>query len=160
MRSGDARRGLVRYPGGRVVVLLLIAAALSGCGGSGSSGKPTAGLHGGVSPGSASISSGSPTAQGPSTGTVTGQVLFVGGPAPGLPRALKNGGTVVFTGTPMVHAPLDTRGRYLVHLSPGAYRVTARSPDYINGHGVCEARRAIRVAIGGHAFVKVYCQIR
>jgi hypothetical protein len=148
------------WPSGRVLVLLIIGAALSGCSGSGSSGKPSAGSHDGVSPGSASIHNGSPTGQRPSTVRVTGQVLFVGGPAPGLPSVLRYGGTVVFTGTPTVHAPLDTNGRFLVHLSPGTYRVTATSPDYMNGRGVCEAAQPVRVTDGGRASVKVYCQIR
>ena len=86
--------------------------------------------------------------------------MFVGGPAPGLPRVLKHGGTVVFTGTPTVHAPLGTNGRFLVNLSPGTYRVTATSPDYNSGRGVCEAAQPVRVIDGGSASVKVYCQIR
>ena len=150
----------MRCPGGRLLGLLLIVAALSACGGSGSSGKPSARSHSGVSPGSASTNNGRPTAQGPSTGTVTGHVLLVGGPAPGLPRALTHGGTVTFTGTPTVHAPVDSHGRFLVHLTPGTHRVTATSPDYLDGHGVCEARQPLRVAVGGRASVKVYCQIR
>jgi hypothetical protein len=147
-------------PGGRCLLfLLLLAAALAGCSTSASSEKPSAGSDPRVSPGFASTDSGSPTVPGPSTGTVTGRVLFVGGPAPGLPRAPKNGGTVVFTGTPPAQAQVDTHGRFSVQLTPGNYRVRATSPDYINGHGVCEARQPVHVTDGGHASVTVYCQI-
>jgi hypothetical protein len=66
---------------------------------------------------------------------------------------------VVFTGTPPAQAHLDTHGRFLVHLTPGTYRVRATSPDYINGHGLCEARQPVQVTDGGRASVKVYCQI-
>jgi hypothetical protein len=151
----------MRGPGGRVLVPLLIAAALSGCSGSGPSASPSTGSQGGASPAATGLDGGSQDGQGPPpTGTVTGHVFLVGGPVPGQPRAVKGGGTVVFTGTPTVHAPVNTHGLFSVHLAPGTYRVSATSPDYVNGQAACEARQPVRVTDGGRAWVKIYCQLR
>jgi hypothetical protein len=144
----------------RALLLLVFVAALSGCSGSGSSGQPSAGSYGGVSPGTASSQSESLASQTPPTGRVGGHVLFVGGPAPGLPRVLKHGGTVTFTGVLTFSTPVHTHGAFSAHLSPGTYKVTATSPDDDGGRAVCAARRPVRTTEGSSASVKVYCQIR
>ena len=140
--------------------LLVFVAALAGCSGSGSSGQPTVDSNTGVLPGTAGRQSASPTSQRPAIGKVSGQVLFVGGPAPGLPRVLKHGGTVTFTGALTSKASVHTHGAFSAYLSPGTYKVTATTPDDDGGRAVCVARRPVRVTDGSSAFVEVYCQIR
>ena len=85
--------------------------------------------------------------------------MFVGGPPPGLPRPVKQGGTVTFTGAKTFKSPVNARGAFSAYLSPGTYRITATSPDVDSGRGVCFARLPVRVTDGSSASVKVYCQI-
>src|SRR6476661_5964502 len=142
----------------RVLFPLVVVVALTGCSGSGSTGKPLAASPGGdsTSPGSASSQSASQASQEPPMGRVAGQLLFVGGPAPGLPRAVKQG-MVTLSGAQTVKTPVDTHGAFSVLLSPGTYRITATSPDYNGGRGVCVASRPVRVVDRGSESVKVYC---
>lgn len=145
----------MKPPIGRALTALVVLAALSGCSASGSPGKPLAGSRGSGSaaPGSASSQSLS------ANGRVDGQVLFVGGPAPGAPRAVNPGGTVLFTGAVTLKAPVHTHGAFSVRLSPGTYSITATSPDYEDSRGVCAGKRPVRVTEGSSASVKVYCHI-
>ncbi len=55
---------------------------------------------------------------------------------------------------------LTSQGAFVIHLHPGTYKVTATSPDYNAGKGLCAAPAPVRVTDGGLASVKVYCQIK
>jgi hypothetical protein len=102
------------------------------------------------------------TAAGPSrptTGVVAGRVLFVGGPAPGRPRPLTEG-SVTLEGAQAATTPLDGEGSFVVHVPPGTYRVTATSPEYDDGRGVCRAPRPVPVLQGERVSIRVFCQIR
>jgi hypothetical protein len=92
------------------------------------------------------------------TGTLTGQVQYVGGPAPGSPRPVA-GGTVTFAGSGRTTAAMSEQGRFSAELNPGIYVVTATSPDYNSG-AACEALHPVRVSAGETASVEVFCQVR
>jgi hypothetical protein len=139
-----------------LLTALVVIAALSGCSSPGPPETPLAGSRGSGSASAGSASSQSVNAK----GKVAGQILYVGGPAPGAPRALKRGGTVVFTGALTFKAPVHSHGVFSVRLSPGTYSITATSPVYHGGRGVCAAQRRVRVTDGSSASVKIYCQIR
>jgi hypothetical protein len=95
------------------------------------------------------------------TGTITGQVKLVGGPARGTnsmrPVA---GGVVTFAGTGRSTAAMSEQGRFTAELRPGIYAVTATSPDYNSGGAACAAVHPVRVSAGKVASVEVFCQIR
>lgn len=143
----------------RVLLPLLVVAALTGCSGSGSMGKPLAGTQGADSTSGSASNRTSVANQKPPLGMVAGQLLFVGGPAPGFPRAV-SGGTVTFSGARTVTTHVDSNGTFSVPLSPGTYTVTATSANYNSGRGVCMASRAVRVADRGTESVRVYCQVK
>jgi len=144
----------------RILLPLVVVAAIAGCSGSGSSGKPSAESPSSdsASPATASSQSANSGRQKP-MGRVAGEVLYVGGPPWGIPRPVQ-GGTITFTGAVTFKAPVNTRGAFSAYLSPGTYRVTATSPDVDSGSGVCLARRPVPVTDGGSASVKLYCQIK
>jgi hypothetical protein len=150
----------------RALLAVLVVAVVSGCG-SGSTGKPSAASSAANPARSGSISSQSIGlgSQRPPLGKIAGQLLFVGGPAPGLPRPRPAvHGTVTFTVTGTARdlstVPVDIHGAFSVHLSPGTYSITATSPDYDGGHGVCLAKRPVRVSDRSSTAIKVYCQVR
>lgn len=128
------------------LVGLVSAAALGGCG---------AGEHSPASGSLTTISSGDEV----TTGTLAGQVVYVGGPAPGSPRPLA-GGAVMFEGAERTTATMSQRGRFFVELEAGVYVVTATSPDYKSSGAVCEAAHPVRVSAGKASSVRVFCQVR
>ena len=95
------------------------------------------------------------------TGTITGQVELVGGPARGAnsmrPVA---GGVVTFAGSGRTTAAMSEQGRFTAELRPGVYVVTATSPDYNSGGAACRAVHPVRVSAGKVASVEVFCQVR
>lgn len=135
-----------------LIPLMVLAALTSGCSGGGDSAEtPSKGPRSG--PNSDAENPQSPA------GTLTGRLLFIGGPYPGDPRALSRG-TVTFTGVSPSKAHVDVRGNFSVKLKPGTYRITATSSDYLGGDGICEAMGPVLVIDGGDVSVDVYCQIR
>jgi hypothetical protein len=95
------------------------------------------------------------------TGTLTGQVKLVGGPADGANSVRPvAGGTVMFAGLGRTTAAMSEQGRFTAELKPGIYVVTATSPDYNSGGAACEAVHPVRVTAGKVASVEVFCQVR
>ena len=98
-----------------------------------------------------------------SSATLTGQLQWVGGPAPGSPVA--HPGTVHVVNADdsvdqTVRAGDD--GRWEIYLPPGTYRVLATSPGYGSKAGnfdACSASRAITVDAGESVAVDVFCQL-
>lgn len=141
-------------------LLTAVAATLTSCSGSGGH-SPAA------SPGSGSIPQQSESSQPPgdasgnvtTTGRVAGRLVSVGGPAPSAQGPL-SGGTVTFAGGTLVAAKVDSHGRFSAQLRPGTYRVTATSPNYLGGHGLCVTPGPLRVTAKGSTSVKVYCEER
>jgi hypothetical protein len=143
------RGGLARAP---LIALVLLATLACGCGGGGDAAKtPAIGQRNGAN-------AGAERAQSP-TGTLTGQVLYIGGPPSTPPRPVA-GGVVTFAGSGRSSAAMSMQGRFSAELSPGVYVVTATSPDYNSGRAACEAVHPVRVSAGEIASVKVYCQVR
>lgn len=99
-----------------------------------------------------------------SSATLTGQLQWVGGPAPGSPVA--HPGTVhVVNADDSVDQTVGAGddGRWEIHLPPGTYRVLATSPGYGSKAGnfdACSASRAITVGAGETVTVDVICQLR
>jgi hypothetical protein len=93
------------------------------------------------------------------TGTITGQVQYVGGPATESPRPVA-GGSVTFAGSGRTIAAMSEQGRFSAELDPGMYVVTATSPDYDSGDTSCKAIHPVRVIAGEMASVRVFCQVR
>jgi len=102
-----------------------------------------------------------PTVRAASPATLTGRLLWVGGPAPG--NSTPRSGTVHVVNADnsvdqMVEAGDD--GRWTVHLPPGTYQVRATSPGFGSKTGdvdACSANRAVTVAAGESVTVNVYC---
>jgi hypothetical protein len=92
----------------------------------------------------------------PSTGHVRGQLLFVGGPAPGSARPLS--GTVTLSGHVQMNVTVGLRGHYFATLPPGVYRVEGRSPQFGSGTYPCHAQARVTVGPNETAQADVYCQ--
>ena len=93
------------------------------------------------------------------TGTLEGQVVYVGGPAAGSPRPLA-GGAVMLEGAERTTATMSQQGHFSAEVEAGVYVVTATSPDYKSGGAVCEAAHPVRVSAGKVSSVEVFCQVR
>jgi len=94
---------------------------------------------------------------------VTGQLVEVGGPAPGPPRGVP--GAVRFTGQGRpVSVDTDAGGHFTVELAPGTYTVTGTSPLYGDGQYTCRADAPLVVPDTGLRpgpdDVIVSCQLR
>jgi hypothetical protein len=97
----------------------------------------------------------------PDSATVEGRLLGVGGPAPGDPRPMKRG-TVTLTGPDgsRIQGQVDDQGHYAIGVSPGTYRITARSKDYQGGAVDClPEKRSTELAKGTTTTVDVYCSM-
>jgi hypothetical protein len=91
-------------------------------------------------------------------GTITGSLREVGGPAPGLDRAI--GGVIRVTRSSNVWEGSTTgAGAFSVDLPVGTYTVTGTSPVILDG-GVCSAGRPVVVARGRTTTVDVICSIK
>lgn len=138
---------LVRRSSLAPLVVLVAAAAVGGC----SAGDRTS---------TSAATSARDTSGGEAkTGTLTGYVVYVGGPAPGSPRPVA-GGAVMFAGTERTTTAMSDHGHFSAELEPGVYVVTATSPDYKSGRAVCEAAHPVRVSAGRTASTHVICQVR
>lgn len=101
-----------------------------------------------------------PTPPADATGTVKGRIRVVGGPAPGLDRAVPGvvrvraglpGGALVTT----VRA--NRRGRFAVSLLPGRYHLSATTPAV--EHGVCLQAGVITIRASRPLSADVVCAI-
>jgi len=91
------------------------------------------------------------------TGTVTGQLMLVGGPAPGAPVPLT--GTVTAQGRGSDHvATTDSHGRFSFNLPVGSYLLSGHSPKYDDGNGTCNSEAQITVQPHRVQQVNVLCQ--
>jgi hypothetical protein len=92
---------------------------------------------------------------------VTGQLIRIGGPAPGLPIPLP-GQIEARDGSGHHYAvPVGRDGRFRLHLPPGTYLVTGHSPQIQDGKGLCSAAKTVTVTRTGLLKnVHVICQIR
>jgi hypothetical protein len=96
--------------------------------------------------------------QNPASGTLSGHLYGVGGPAPGSPRPWP--GTVTLTG-PGVHrdVPVGASGTYSVVVPAGSYTVVGHSPLYESGAGLCQATGTATVTTGHTTRADVLCQM-
>jgi hypothetical protein len=78
------------------------------------------------------------TTPGPPTGIVEGALLEVGGPPPGLDRAVFGTITVTAPDGRTTAVTTDRRGRYSATLAPGTYEAVGHSPSYGSGANDCE----------------------
>ena len=93
------------------------------------------------------------------TGSISGTLEAVGGPAPGSPRPLP--GQVSATGGGHTYSvAVGQSGRYSITVPGGSYIVTGRSPLNESGTATCEARGSVRVQPPGDATADVLCQER
>lgn len=91
------------------------------------------------------------------TGTLTGHLFLVGGPAPGTPRALT--GKVIANGPRGRRATAtDATGKFVLHLPAGRYSLIGRSPLYDGGRTVCKPATQITIQPAGQQTANVYCQ--
>ncbi len=96
----------------------------------------------------------------PTTGTLTGTLEAVGGPAGVGPRPLS--GQVTFhgsTGRIYTITP-GANGRFSIHPAVGTYTVSGRSSQFEGGTGDCQASGPVTVTKGSTSSVEVDCQVR
>ena len=110
-------------------------------------------------PAAAPLAAGSSVTASPATGTLTGHLYGVGGPAPGAPRPWP--GIVTLTG-PGVHRDIQVgvNGSFSVLVPAGTYTVAGRSPRYGSGAGWCRAAGPATVTTGHRTRADVLCQMR
>jgi Tol biopolymer transport system component len=92
------------------------------------------------------------------TGTISGHLFAVGGPAPGLHRPLP--GTIFVSGSADFHAEVGSDGSYSLVVPAGTYAVSGRSPLYQAGHLVCHASSPVTLTSGSVVKADVFCQER
>ncbi|MBO9523596.1 MAG: carboxypeptidase regulatory-like domain-containing protein [Nocardioidaceae bacterium] len=98
----------------------------------------------------------------PDSATIQGRLLAVGGPAPGDPRPMKRG-TVTLTGADgsRIQGQVDADGRFAIGVSPGTYRISARSKDYQGGAADClPAKQPGPLDKGTTTTVDVVCSLK
>lgn len=93
------------------------------------------------------------------TGVARGQLLFVGGPAPGSPRPLRSG-RVDFSGNTQVGVRVGHNGNFSASLPQGTYEVTGRSKQFGSGSYECRAAGPIDVISQTTTRIDVYCQVK
>lgn len=94
----------------------------------------------------------------PTTYTVTGRMMSVGGPvgadddpAPGTVTAANDAGVV------FAQVQTDADGRFEISLAPGAYLLTGRSSHYQSGQADCEAEGSVVVVDTNLTDIDVIC---
>lgn len=94
------------------------------------------------------------------TGTLTGHLYGVGGPAPGSPVAWP--GTITVSGNRITRrVPTGPDGSYTIPgLPPGSYTLTGHSPSYGGGTYPCRALTPARVRKGAETVANTYCEMR
>ncbi len=96
--------------------------------------------------------------------TVTGQLVAIGGPAPGAARPLV--GTVVAhrgtatNGPVAASAPTDADGRFSLTVPPGTYELTGASSFIDGGRGLCVSSPVTVTRSTPATAVAVICNIR
>jgi hypothetical protein len=95
---------------------------------------------------------------GPARGTISGSLLEVGGPAPGLDVAIP-GAISVESATASAAASTST-GDFSVDVPAGTYTVSGTSPRYNGGLSKCYAEGPVVVRRGRTTTVKVICAVR
>lgn len=89
------------------------------------------------------------------TDVLRGRLLFVGGPAPGLPRPLS--GTVVVTGKLTLAVSVGPDGRFVATVPAGTYRLAGSSPAFGSGQYGCHAMSRVRVVPNETVRADVLC---
>jgi hypothetical protein len=98
----------------------------------------------------------SPTGPPGPTGTLTGTLQAVGGPAGG-PRALSGQVTLHGSGGNIAAVTVGSTGRFSVPVTVGTYTVSGRSPQYEGGTADCKASGPVTVSKGVTSSVEVDC---
>ncbi len=122
-----------------------------------------AGRVGGAPGGSAAHASSSAASAGSaSIGTLGGVVETVGGPAPGSPHPVRATVIVRGAGRSVVEVSTAPDGAFSIDLPAGTYQVTARSPRYQDGRGVCHPGSASTIGVqpGRTTKVRITCEER
>jgi hypothetical protein len=92
---------------------------------------------------------------------VTGQLVRIGGPAPGSPVSLPGTIEARNSAGDVVAVSVRRNGRFRLELSPGTYRLTGHSPLMEDGKMVCGAAKPVDVTRSEPiATVTVVCPIR
>lgn len=94
----------------------------------------------------------------PATGTLTGTLQAVGGPAGVGPRALSGRVTLHGPTWRIYTITLGANGRFSIHPAVGTYAVSGRSPQYEGGTADCHAPGPVTVTRGGTSGVQIDCQ--
>jgi hypothetical protein len=93
------------------------------------------------------------------SGTLTGRLIMVGGPAPGAPSAVS--GTVVLSGGVSAdHRDVGPDGTFRFSPPPGRYRLTGTSPSYGSGIYPCRANGRPHVQANQTTRADVVCELR
>lgn len=91
-------------------------------------------------------------------GSLSGRLLFGGGPAPGLwPEP---SGTVTLRGPTTVRVTVDRRGHFDVSIPPATYQATGTSPTHGDGKYVCRAAHPVVVKSARTSHIDVVCAMR
>lgn len=91
---------------------------------------------------------------------VTGQLVRVGGPAPGLPVPLPGQVEARDANGNVFSATVGHDGRFHLSLPPGTYRITGHSPRIQDGKAQCAAAKPVHVTkASAVAGVQVVCSI-
>ncbi len=94
--------------------------------------------------------------QGP-TGTLTGMLQAVGGPAGVIPRALSGQVTLHGSSGHITGITVGADGRFSVPVSVGRYTVSGQSPQYEGGDAICHAAKPVTVTKGVTTNVRIDC---
>lgn len=100
----------------------------------------------------------SPTGPPGATGTLTGTLQAVGGPAGAGPRALSGQVTIRASNGAMYMITVGANGRFSVPAPVSTYTVSGRSPTYEGGAANCKATGPVTVTKGVTSSVEVDCQ--
>jgi hypothetical protein len=98
----------------------------------------------------------------PTTGTISGTLVAVGGPSNArTPLA----GTLSVTlaaslGPPRFNIPVGPDGTFSVTVRPGTYAVFGESPMFNNGQATCAPANLVKVQAGAVVVVDVVCSMR
>jgi hypothetical protein len=90
---------------------------------------------------------------------ISGTLRMVGGPPPGMNRAVPGTVTITSESGSRCDVPV-VRGSFAVAVPVGSYTATGRSPDFGDGKYECSADGPVAVTNAGPATVKVVCPVR
>lgn len=92
------------------------------------------------------------------TGTLTGTLQAVGGPAGVGPRALSGQVTLHGSNGTGGIVTVGANGRFSVPVTVGTYTISGRSPQYEGGAAECQASGPVNVTKGATSRLEVDCQ--